>query len=158
VKRPAHLAADGTVTMVDVGAKPTTERYAHARAGVRMSLASESALREHALPKGDAFVAAQLGGIMAAKQTANLIPLAHPLPLSSVDVRFSWAAPGLLQIDATARTSAQTGVEMEAMTAAAVAALIVYDMTKSIERGIAIESVRLIEKRGGSRGDWLAPE
>src|SRR5271165_5845731 len=142
--------------MVDVGAKPSTERFARARAAVRMSPETEDALRAATLPKGDAFVAAQLGGIMAAKQTSNLIPLAHPLPLSSVEVGFEWVERGLLQIDATARTSAQTGVEMEAMTAAAVAALIVYDMTKSLERGIVVDSVRLIEKRGGRRGTWKA--
>jgi len=115
-------------------------------------------LRAATLPKGDAFVAAQLGGIMAAKQTSNLIPLAHPLPLSSVEIEFEWIERGLLQIDAMAHTHAQTGVEMEAMTAAAVAALIVYDMTKSVERGIVVESVRLIEKRGGTRGNWRIPK
>jgi len=154
--RPTHIRRDGSLAMVDVGGKPATERFAHARAAVRMSAESGEALRAATLPKGDALVAAQLGAIMAAKQTANLIPLAHPLPLSSVDVEFAWLEPGLLQIDATARTNAQTGVEMEAMTAAAVAALIVYDMTKSLERGIVVESVRLIEKRGGRRGTWKA--
>jgi cyclic pyranopterin phosphate synthase len=143
--------------MVDVGAKAATERFAHARACVRMSLATQSALQEASLGKGDAFVAAQLAGIMAAKQTAALIPLAHPIPLSSVEVTFAWPADGLLQIDATARTTAQTGVEMEAMTAAAVAALTIYDMTKSVERGVAVESLRLIEKRGGKSGVWRAP-
>jgi cyclic pyranopterin phosphate synthase len=144
--------------MVDVGAKATSERFARARANVRMSGEAEAALRAATLPKGDAFVAAQLAGILAAKQTAQLIPLAHPLPLSSVTVEFSWAGPGLLQIDASASTNAQTGVEMEAMLAAAVAALTIYDMTKAIERGIAIESVRLIEKRGGKSGTWRAAE
>jgi len=123
-----------------------------------MSAAAESALRQATLPKGDAFVAAQLAGILAAKATAQLIPLAHPLPLSNVNVAFAWAGPGLLQIDATASTNAQTGVEMEAMTAAAVAALTIYDMTKALERGIAIESVRLIEKRGGKSGTWRGEE
>ncbi len=156
--RPTHLRPDGSLTMVDIGSKPSTERFAHARAAVRMSPQTADALRAASLPKGDALVAAQLGGIMAAKQTSNLIPLAHPLPLSSVEIGFEWTERGLLQIDATARTSAQTGVEMEAMTAAAVAALIVYDMTKSLERGIVVETVRLIEKRGGTRGDWRAPE
>jgi cyclic pyranopterin phosphate synthase len=144
--------------MVDVGAKASSERFARARANVRMSVAAESALRAATLPKGDAFVAAQLAGILAAKATAQLIPLAHPLPLSSVSVEFAWAGPGVLQIDATASTNAQTGVEMEAMTAAAVAALTIYDMTKAIERGIAIESVRLIEKRGGKSGTWRSEE
>ena len=144
--------------MVDVSAKAVTERVARARALVRMSQETADALRAVSLQKGDALVAAQLAGILAAKQTATLIPLAHPLPLTSVDVAFSWPQPGLLQIDATAKTSAQTGVEMEAMTAAAVAALTVYDMTKSLERGIAIEAVRLIEKSGGRSGVWRAAD
>jgi len=144
--------------MVDVGAKLPAERYARARATLRMSPATEDAIRAATLAKGDAFAVAQIAGIMAAKQTANLIPLAHPLPLAHVEVTFAWAQRGLLQVEATARTSAQTGVEMEAMTAAAVAALVIYDMTKSLERGIVVESVRLIEKRGGTRGDWRAPE
>jgi cyclic pyranopterin monophosphate synthase len=142
--------------MVDVGGKPATRRFAHARALVRMSASSEEALRAATLPKGDALVAAQLAGIMAAKQTPQLIPLAHPLPLESVEVAFAWVERGLLQIDATAITTAQTGVEMDAMTAAAVAALTIYDMSKALERGIAIESVRLIEKRGGRSGTWRA--
>lgn len=143
--------------MVDVSAKASTERFARARACVRMSPATEDALRAATLPKGDAFVAAQLGGILAAKATATLIPLAHPLPLASVEVNFSWLERGLLQIEASAHTTAQTGVEMEALTAAAVAALVIYDMCKALERGIVIESVRLMEKRGGARGDWRAP-
>jgi len=144
--------------MVDVGRKDATDRLARARALVRMSAESAERLRAAALPKGDAFVAAQIAGIMAAKQTATLIPLAHPLPLAVVEIEFAWDEPGLLRIDALARTTAQTGVEMEAMTAAAVAALTIYDMTKSLERGITIESVRLIEKRGGKSGVWLEAE
>ena len=155
--RPTHLRADGGLVMVDVAGKAVTERYARARALVRMSPQSADALRAATLPKGDAFVAAQLAGIMAAKQTANLIPLAHPLPLAQVEVSFAWDEPGLLRIDAAARTNAQTGVEMEAMTAAAVAALTIYDMTKALERGIAIESIQLLEKRGGKSGVWTAP-
>jgi cyclic pyranopterin phosphate synthase len=154
--RPTHIRADGGLTMVDVAAKAATDRFARARALVRMSTSSADALRAAALPKGDAFVAAQLAGIMAAKQTATLIPLAHPLPLAHVEVEFGWDEPGLLRIEASARTTAQTGVEMEAMTAAAVAALTIYDMTKALERGISIESVRLVEKRGGKSGTWLA--
>jgi cyclic pyranopterin phosphate synthase len=157
-ERPSHVTPSGGVAMVDVGAKPVTERIAHARALVRMLPVTEGALRAATLAKGDAFVTAQIAGIMAAKQTANLIPLTHPLPLSAVDVDFAWIGPGLLQIDAVARTSAQTGVEMEAMTAAAVAALTIYDMTKSLEKGIVIEGVRLIEKRGGKSGLWRAAD
>lgn len=140
--------------MVDVGAKASSERFAHARAFVRVGAATEAALRKATLKKGDAFVTAQLAGIMAAKQTSQLIPLTHPLPLSSVSVHFTWAKKGLLQIDATARTSAQTGVEMEALTAAAIAALTIYDMVKALERGIAIESLHLVEKSGGKSGSW----
>ncbi len=155
--RPTHIDAGGNVTMVDVGAKPVTERSARARALVRMSAESEDALRSATLAKGDAFVTAQLAGILAAKQTATLIPLAHPLPLSSIDLAFAWVERGLLSIEATARTAAQTGVEMEALVAASIAALTVYDMTKALERGITIESIALLEKRGGKSGTWLAP-
>jgi cyclic pyranopterin phosphate synthase len=123
-----------------------------------MSPATEDAIRAATLAKGDAFAVAQIAGIMAAKQTANLIPLAHPLPLAHVEVTFAWAQRGLLQVEATARTSAQTGVEMEAMTAVSVAALALYDMLKSLEKGVVIEAVRLLEKRGGKSGTWLAPE
>ncbi len=144
--------------MVDVGAKATTERFARARALVRMPERAEAALRAATVAKGDAFTTAQIAGILAAKSTANLIPLAHPLPLAHVDVTFAWHARGVLRIDATASTAAQTGVEMEAMTAAAVAALTIYDMTKSLDKGIAIESIRLVEKRGGKSGTWQLAE
>jgi cyclic pyranopterin phosphate synthase len=140
--------------MVDVSGKGASSRTARAEALVRMSPAAQKALREATLPKGDAFVAAQLAGIMAAKQTASLIPLAHTLPLSSVDVRFEWTGDGALRIEAQARTVAQTGVEMEAMVAASIAALTVYDMTKAVDKSISIESVRLLEKSGGKSGDW----
>jgi cyclic pyranopterin phosphate synthase len=149
---------DGRVAMVDVGAKPATERLARARATLRMAPETEAALRSATVAKGDAFAVAQIAGIMAAKETSRLIPLAHPLPLSSIDVSFAWLESGLLSIEAVARTVAQTGVEMEAMTAASVAALAMYDMLKSLEKGLTIESVRLLEKRGGKSGTWLAPE
>jgi len=152
----SHVAPSGDVTMVDVAAKAVTERFAHARAVLRLSPATEAALRDATLAKGDAFVTAQLAGILAAKQTATLIPLAHPLPLAHVAVAFSWSAPGTLAIDATATTSAQTGVEMEAMVAASIAALTLYDMTKAVDKGTVIEVVRLIEKRGGKSGTWRA--
>lgn len=121
-----------------------------------MSPDAQAALREATLPKGDAFVTAQIAGIMAAKQTANLIPLAHPLPLAKIDVRFEWADDGALRIEAEAVTTAQTGVEMEAMVAASVAALTIYDMTKAVDKGITIEGVRLLEKSGGKSGTWRA--
>jgi cyclic pyranopterin phosphate synthase len=142
--------------MVDVGAKAPSERSARARATMRMSPATEDAIRAATLAKGDAFAVAHVAGILAAKRTAELIPLAHPLPLSHVEVTFAWLERGILQLEATARTTAQTGVEMEAMTAVSVAALAMYDMLKSLEKGIVIESVRLLEKRGGKSGTWRA--
>lgn len=139
--------------MVDVSAKAATLRTARAGARVRLGAAAAQGLREATLAKGDAFVTAQLAGIMAAKQTGTLIPLAHPLPLAQVDVRFAWDGDAI-EIEATARTSAQTGVEMEAMVAASIAALTIYDMTKAIDKGIVVESVRLLEKTGGKSGTW----
>ncbi|MDQ2871907.1 MAG: cyclic pyranopterin monophosphate synthase MoaC [Candidatus Eremiobacteraeota bacterium] len=153
--KPSHIAADGSVSMVDVSAKAVTLRTARACARVVMSAQAAQALREVTLPKGDAFVAAQLAGILAAKQTGSLIPLAHPLPLAQVDVRFDWDGE-VLAIEASARTSAQTGVEMEAMVAASIAALTIYDMTKAIDKGIVVESIRLLEKTGGKSGTWRA--
>ncbi|HEY8312801.1 MAG TPA: cyclic pyranopterin monophosphate synthase MoaC [Candidatus Baltobacteraceae bacterium] len=153
--KPSHIAADGSVSMVDVSTKTVTLRTARAGARVRMSPSAVKALRDATLPKGDAFVTAQLAGILAAKQTGTLIPLAHPLPLAQVEVRFRWDAD-VLVIEATARTSAQTGVEMEAMVAASIAALTIYDMTKAVDKGIVVESVRLLEKSGGKSGHWVA--
>lgn len=158
VPRPSHVRPDGGVAMVDVGAKAPTERRAHARAEIVMRPETAAALRDATLAKGDAFATAQIAGILAAKQTATLIPLCHPLPLSSVNVTFTWLADDALAIDAVARTTARTGVEMEAMTAASVAALTIYDMTKSLEKGIAIRAIRLLEKDGGKSGSWRAPE
>ena len=150
-----HQRPGGGVTMVDVGAKASTPRAARARARVRMQPATGNALRNTAESrKGDALTTAQLAGIMAAKRTGELIPLAHSLPLSLVDVRFAWIEDGLLEIESEARTTGQTGVEMEAMIAAAVAALTVYDMIKGVERGVAIEEVRLLSKEGGKSGPW----
>ncbi len=140
--------------MVDVSRKAVTQRSACAEALVRMSAPAVTALKHATLAKGDAFVTAQLAGIMAAKQTAGLIPLAHPLPLSSVDVRFEWRPDGLLRVEAQARTTARTGVEMEAMVAASIAALAIYDMSKALDKGITIEAVRLLDKRGGKSGQW----
>jgi cyclic pyranopterin phosphate synthase len=129
--------------MVDVGAKPVTRRRARARAFVRMSPGTAARLGE--LPKGDVLTTAQLAGIMAAKRTAELIPLCHPLPLSHVDVRLGVEAGGVA-IEATAETTARTGVEMEALTAASVAALTVYDMVKAVDKDMVVEDVRLLEK------------
>ncbi len=134
----SHVARDGSVAMVDVAAKKVSARYARAEALVRMVPQAREALERATLAKGDAFVTAQIAGIMAAKQTPTLIPLTHPLPLSSVDVRFEWRDDGALRIESEARTTARTGVEMEAMVAAAVAALTIYDMAKALDKGIAM--------------------
>ena len=139
----SHVDDSGSVRMVDVGAKPLSRRRAMARAEVRMAPATVRALRE--LPKGDALATAQLAGIMAAKRTSDLIPLCHPLPLSHVDVSLAVLGSGV-EIVATAETTAQTGVEMEALTAATVAALTVYDMAKAIDKDMTIVEVRLLEK------------
>lgn len=141
--------------MVDVSEKNATVRTAAAQARVRLGAQAAAALRDATLSKGDAFAAAQIAGIMAAKNTASLIPLAHPIPLSKIDVTFTWDGD-VLVADAQARTVAQTGVEMEAMVAASVAALTIYDMAKAVSKGIEIESVRLISKTGGKSGDYHA--
>jgi cyclic pyranopterin monophosphate synthase len=138
--------------MVDVGGKPVTERRARARATVRMSAETAAAVARGDAPKGDVIGTARIAGIQAAKRTAELIPLCHPLPLSFVDVRIE-VRDDAVEIEAEARTSGQTGVEMEAMTAASVAALTIYDMVKGIERGVEIGEVVLLEKSGG-RHDW----
>jgi cyclic pyranopterin monophosphate synthase len=129
--------------MVDVGAKPVSRRRAVAHASVRM--AADTARRLRGLPKGDALTTAQLAGIMAAKRTSELIPLCHPLPLSHVEVDLEVAAASV-EITATAETAAQTGVEMEALVAASVAALTIYDMAKAVDRELEVTSVRLLEK------------
>jgi cyclic pyranopterin phosphate synthase len=139
----SHVDEAGGVRMVDVGGKPPSRRRAVATASVRM--APETARRLRELPKGDALVSAQLAGVMAAKRTADLIPLCHPLPLSHVDVSLEMGGEGV-EITATAETTAQTGVEMEALVAASVAALTVYDMAKAIDKEMVVGSVRLLEK------------
>jgi cyclic pyranopterin phosphate synthase len=139
----SHVDESGAVRMVDVGAKPLSRRRAVARAEVRMAPETARKLRE--LPKGDALTTAQLAGIMAAKRTSDLIPLCHPLPLSHVEVTLE-VGDGMVEIVATAETTAQTGVEMEALTAASVAALTVYDMAKAIDKEMVIADVRLLEK------------
>jgi len=139
----SHVDESGRVRMVDVGAKPVSRRRAVARARVTMALATAERLRD--LPKGDALVTAELAGMMAAKRTSELIPLCHQLPLSVVEVTAE-AVPGAVEITASAETVAQTGVEMEALVAASVAALTVYDMAKAIDKKMAIEDVHLVEK------------
>ena len=152
----SHVREDGSLTMVDVATKASTARTARAEARVRMSAAAADALRGAALAKGDAFAAAQLAGIMAAKRTGDLIPLAHPIPLGAVEVTFGWDDATTLRIESRATTVGQTGVEMEALVAASVAALTIYDMCKALDKGIVVERVRLLEKTGGKSGAWNA--
>jgi len=154
-----HLDTQGQAQMVDVSQKPATIREAVAAAKVRMSLATLEALETGNAPKGDVVGTAKLAGIMAAKQTAQLIPLCHPLPLHQVKVLImpDAALPGY-QIQTTVKTKAETGVEMEALTAAAIAALTLYDMAKALEKSIQIESIRLVSKAGGKSGDYQAVE
>ena len=139
----SHVDEDGGVRMVDVGGKPLSRRRALARATVTM--APETAARLRSLPKGDALATAQLAGIMAAKRTGELIPLCHPLPLSHVEVRLD-VREAAVEIEAAAETTAQTGVEMEALMAASVAALTVYDMAKAIDKGMSVTNVELVSK------------
>jgi cyclic pyranopterin phosphate synthase len=154
-ERLTHVDDAGAVHMVDVGGKPESERFACAQALVRMSPQTIAALVRGDAPKGDVLGAARIAGIQAAKRTGELIPLAHPLALSSADVQASIdGAQGTVRIRSEARAVGRTGVEMEAMTAAAVAALTVYDMVKGLERGVRIEYVELLEKSGGRSGSW----
>ena len=149
----SHLDDQGRALMVDVSAKPITAREATAEATVRLGPAAAAAVRDGSVKKGDVLAVAQIAGVMGAKATPGLIPLCHPIAISGVSLEFSWAGDDL-RITATVRTSGQTGVEMEALTAASVAALTVYDMVKSIERGASIEGIRLLHKSGGQRGEW----
>jgi cyclic pyranopterin phosphate synthase len=142
--------------MIDVGGKETTERRAVASAVVRVAPETARAIRDGDAPKGDVIGTARIAGIQAAKRTAELIPLCHPLPLSFVDVRIE-VHDDRVEIETEARTSGQTGVEMEALTAASVAALTVYDMVKGVERGVEVAGIALIEKSGG-KSDWSRTE
>jgi cyclic pyranopterin monophosphate synthase len=148
----SHLDDAGRARMVDVGGKEVTDRRALARAFVRMSPETAAAVRDGNAPKGDVLGTARIAGIQAAKRTSELIPLCHPLPLTFVDVTAEVGAEGVT-LTGEARTSAQTGVEMEAMAAVAVAALTVYDMVKGLERGVEIAELALLEKSGGKE-DW----
>ena len=149
----SHVDAEGRVAMVDTTGKAQTARRAVASARVLMSAETVAALRAGRTPKGDPLEAARIAGIMAAKRTAELIPLCHPLPLTHADVRAELRDDGVY-LEAEAATTAQTGVEMEALTGAAVAALTVYDMCKAVEKGMTITDVRLEEKTGGKSGAW----
>lgn len=152
-----HFDESGASRMVDVGGKPVTDREARASAVVRMRPETLALIQDRKLSKGDVLEVARLAGIMAAKKTADLIPLCHPLPLTSVKVDFSFPTENSVRIDAVVRVSARTGVEMEALTAVSVAALAVYDMCKAVDRGMTIEAVRLDEKAGGASGHFARP-
>lgn len=151
-----HLDEHGAARMVDVGGKAETVRKAVATGRIRMSPEALGAIREGDAPKGDVIAAARIAGIMAAKKTGELIPLCHPLALDAVTVDFVFE-DGAVRATATASLTGKTGVEMEAMTATAVALLTVYDMAKALDKGMVIEEVRLLSKSGGKSGEWKAP-
>ena len=152
-----HLDAEGAARMVDVGAKPDSERVAVAEGRVTMRPETLTLIRDGALKKGDALTVARLAGIMAAKRTAELIPLCHPIALTHLDVTLRLdEAQSCVWIQATARTVGKTGVEMEALTAVSAAALTIYDMAKAVDREMVIGQIRLLEKRGGVHGDYRA--
>jgi cyclic pyranopterin phosphate synthase len=156
-RKLTHFDDSGNAHMVDVGAKGETERVAVARASVTMQAATLKLIRDKKAAKGDVLAVAQLAGIMAAKKTPELIPLCHPLSLSSVDVKLSLDSKrNAVNIEATCKLKGRTGVEMEALTAASVAALTVYDMCKSVDRGMVISEVTLVHKSGGKSGTFNA--
>jgi len=151
----SHFDESGASRMVDTTAKPDTAREARASAVVRMQPATLALIRDRKVAKGDVFEVARLAGIMAAKKTSDLIPLCHPLPINGVTVDFTSEGADTVRIDATVKVVGKTGVEMEALTAASVAALAVYDMCKAVDRGMTIERVRLEEKAGGKSGHFV---
>ena len=158
-ERLTHLDDQGRAAMVDIGAKPETQRLARAAGRVFMADETLRLIREGEIKKGDALSVARIAGIMAAKRTAELIPLCHPLPLSQITLKLALnQAESSVDIAATVKTSGKTGVEMEALTAVSVAALTIYDMAKAVDRAMRIGEIRLMEKRGGVRGDYLADE
>jgi len=153
----SHIDDEGRVKMIDTGGKTATTRNAVASARVLMSKETVKAVKGHRTPKGDPLEAARLAGIMAAKRTAELIPLCHPLPLTHIDVQAKIETYGVY-LESNVSTNAQTGVEMEALTAVSVAALTVYDMCKAVDKGITISDVRLERKTGGKSGDFIRTE
>jgi cyclic pyranopterin phosphate synthase len=155
MNRLTHLDESGHARMVDVGGKTATQRVAIASGLIRMSAEALAAIRQGDAPKGDVLAAARIAGIMAAKKTAELIPLCHPLMLDAVTVDFTFEE-GAVRATATASLTGRTGVEMEAMTAVSIALLTIYDMAKALDKGMVIDGVRLIEKRGGKSGTWRA--
>ncbi len=151
-----HLDAKGAAHMVDVSAKAVTQRTATASGRISMNAQALEAIRTSAMAKGDALSVARIAGIMAAKRTSDLIPLCHPLPITKVNVEFSFEESAIT-VTATVRVAGQTGVEMEAMTATSVALLTLYDMGKALDKAMVIDGVRLLEKQGGKSGDWVRP-
>jgi cyclic pyranopterin phosphate synthase len=154
LQKLTHLDSKGRSRMVDVTDKAQTQRIARAEAMVEMSPSTVNLLRDNKLPKGNALEVARIAGIQAAKQTSSLIPLCHPLPLTHVDVSIEIIRTGA-RIESSATTKAETGVEMEALMAATLAALALYDMCKAVEKGISIGPIRLLEKSGGKSGHWI---
>ena len=155
MSRLTHLDEHGQARMVDVGGKAETARSATATGRIRMSVEALAAVREGSGPKGDVLAAARIAGIMAAKKTAELIPLCHPLALDAVTVDFAFE-PDAVRATASASLTGRTGVEMEAMTAVSIALLTIYDMAKALDKAMVVEEVRLLEKTGGKSGDWRA--
>lgn len=155
MSRLTHLDEHGQARMVDVGGKPETTRSAIATGRIRMSAEALETIREGSGPKGDVLAAARIAGIMAAKKTGELIPLCHPLALNAVTVDFAFEA-GAVRATARASLTGRTGVEMEALTAASLALLTIYDMAKALDKGMVVEEVRLLEKTGGKSGTWRA--
>lgn len=154
-----HLDEQGAARMVDVGAKPDSERAAVAGGMVYMQPETLRLIRDGALKKGDVLTVARIAGIMAAKRTSELIPLCHPIALTKIDVEISLdEAASAVRIRAMARTIGKTGVEMEALTAVSVAALTIYDMAKAVDRGMRVSEIRLLEKHGGQHGDYVAED
>lgn len=154
-KSLTHIDSDGTARMVDVGTKPETQRLAIASGRIAMSASALAAIRAGNAPKGDVLGTARIAGIMAAKRTADLIPMCHPLMLDAVNVDFAFE-DSAIRATATASLTGRTGVEMEAITAASIALLTIYDMAKALDKGMVIGEIRLIEKRGGKSGHWKA--
>ncbi len=157
MKQFSHMNQDGSITMVDVSRKDNSQRVAIVRACIDLSADTITLLHQAALPKGDVLTTAKLAGILAAKRTADLIPLCHPLSLAYVDIRFAIRDYGL-ELEAEARTTGPTGVEMEALVAAQMAAATVYDMCKAVQKDIVVRDVRLVYKSGGKSGTFCAPD
>lgn len=154
-KSLTHIDSDGTARMVDVGAKAETQRLARASGRIRMSNEALAAIQQGDAPKGDVLGTARIAGIMAAKRTGDLIPMCHPLAIDAVNLDFAFEADAI-RATATATLTGKTGIEMEAITAVTIALVTIYDMAKALDKAMVIEDVRLIEKRGGKSGHWLA--